>query len=164
MPHIPERWDGSGYWYFVTVVTLRRQPVFAVESACKILQNAFHEAHRYHPFRLAALVVLPDHWHALIRPGIRKTTSAEIQPPTGVQSKAGTKPRPTVVSKEPHIDPLATTTALAVEVPEDHFIWGTYTWRAIISFFYVDLYLAQRPRSSSWRARSCLFSVLSLVK
>jgi putative transposase len=72
MPHIPQRWDGLGQWYFVTVVTRGRRPVFADKSACKILQNSFHEAHRHYPFRLAALVILPDHWHALIRPGIRE--------------------------------------------------------------------------------------------
>jgi len=76
MSHIPQRWDGFGSWYFVTVVTHRRQSVFADESACKILQCSFHEAHRYHPFRLAALVILPDHWHAVIRPGIREATRA----------------------------------------------------------------------------------------
>ena len=100
MPHIPERWDGSGCWYFVTVITLRRQPVFAVESACQILQNAFHEAHRYYPFRLAALVILPDHWHALIRPGIRKAAKAEMLPSGGMQPSAGTQPRPTVVIEQ----------------------------------------------------------------
>ena len=80
MPHIPERWDGVGFWYFVTVVTLHRQPLFAQESACKVLQNAFHEAHHHYPFRLAALVILPDHWHALIRPGIREAEKAGEQP------------------------------------------------------------------------------------
>ena len=103
MSRIPERWDGIGHWYFVTVVTLRRQPVFADESACRILQNAFREAHRYHPFRLAALVILPDHWHALIRPGLRNSTEAGTQPrPTMVCSDIGnadeeeTQPRPAV--------------------------------------------------------------------
>ena len=107
MARIPKRWDGSGHWYFVTVVTLLRQPVFADERACKVLQSAFHEVHHYHPFRLAALVMLPDHWHALIRPGVRNTNevgtqpaetqpSAETQPPAGAQP-AGAQPRPTKV-------------------------------------------------------------------
>jgi putative transposase len=101
MPRIPERWDGLGQWYFVTVVTLRRHPVFADESACKIMLSAFHEAHHYHPFRLAALVILPDHWHALIRPGIRKSTEAEMQTPVATsplvetETPPGTQPRPT---------------------------------------------------------------------
>ncbi len=100
MPRIPERWDGPDYWYFVTVVTLRRQPVFADESACKIMLSTFHEAHHYHPFRLAALVILPDHWHALIRPGIRKSTEAETQLPVETSPSAGTQPRPTTVIEQ----------------------------------------------------------------
>lgn len=77
MPRIPQRWDGVDQWYFVTVVTLRRSPVFADESACKVLQSAFHETYPYHPFRLAALVILPDHWHAVIRPGTRQEPTSQ---------------------------------------------------------------------------------------
>ncbi|GBC60611.1 transposase [Desulfonema ishimotonii] len=68
MANIPERWDGQAQWYFVTIVTKDRLPVFADHAACRILQNAFHKTHRYYPFRLAALVIMPDHWHGLIRP------------------------------------------------------------------------------------------------
>ena len=72
MPHLPQRWDGLGQWYFVTVVTHGRKPVFADASACRVLKASFHEAHQHYPFRLAALVILSDHWHALICPGIRE--------------------------------------------------------------------------------------------
>ncbi|OQX25877.1 MAG: hypothetical protein BWK80_13275 [Desulfobacteraceae bacterium IS3] len=68
MASIPKRWDGHNQWYFVTVVTKDRRPVFGDESACIILQKAFHKTYRYYPFRLAALVILPDHWHGMIRP------------------------------------------------------------------------------------------------
>jgi len=68
MPRIPERWDGPNEWYFVSIITKDRQPIFSDESACLILKQAFHEAHKYYPFRLAALVILPDHWHGLIHP------------------------------------------------------------------------------------------------
>jgi len=97
MSHIPERWDGLDFWYFVTVVTHRRQPVFAGESACTILQKAFHEAYHHYPFRLAALVILPDHWHALIRPGNPKPAVAKSQPPTGAQPEAEERARSTRV-------------------------------------------------------------------
>jgi putative transposase len=60
-----------------TSVTHGREPVFAHESACKILQSSFHEAHRHYPFRLAALVIPPDHWHALVRPGVREARIRE---------------------------------------------------------------------------------------
>ncbi len=34
-----------------------------------MLQQSFKQVHLYYPFRLAALVIIPDHWHGLIRPG-----------------------------------------------------------------------------------------------
>ncbi len=68
MARIPERWDGHSQWYFVTIVTRNRQPVFAAEQAREVLKAGFRKTHRYYSFRLGALVILPDHWHALIRP------------------------------------------------------------------------------------------------
>ena len=68
MSNIPERWDGENQWYFVTIVTKDRKPILADEQACIALQRAFHKSHPYYPFRLAALVILPDHWLGLIRP------------------------------------------------------------------------------------------------
>lgn len=32
------------------------------------MKESFREAHTHYGFRLAAFVILPDHWHALIRP------------------------------------------------------------------------------------------------
>jgi REP element-mobilizing transposase RayT len=58
MPRIPERWDGLNQTYFVTVVTRKRKPVFTDDGLCLELQNAFKDVHKFHPFRLAALVVL----------------------------------------------------------------------------------------------------------
>ncbi len=34
-----------------------------------MLQQSFKQVHLYYPFRLADLVIIPDHWHGLIRPG-----------------------------------------------------------------------------------------------
>ena len=68
MAHIPERWDGPNQVYFVTVVTRKRVPVFADQSLCCELQGAFKDVYKFYPFRLPALVILPDHWHALIMP------------------------------------------------------------------------------------------------
>ena len=69
MPWISQRWDGPNQWYFTTVVTKKREFIFSTYENCLLLQQAFHEVHQYHTFRLAALVILPDHWHCLIRPG-----------------------------------------------------------------------------------------------
>jgi putative transposase len=68
MSQIPERWDGPNEWYFVSIVTKDRKPVFSDELACMILKQAFHEANKYYSFCLGALVILPDHWHGLIHP------------------------------------------------------------------------------------------------
>ena len=68
MAHIPERWDGVNQWYFVTVVTLHREPIFREAAPCRMLMAAFKEARQYYEFRLAALVIMHDHWHGLIRP------------------------------------------------------------------------------------------------
>ena len=68
MARIPERWDGANQWYFVTVATKHREPVFKNEIACSVLKSAFHEVHKYYSFRLAGLSILPDHWHGLFRP------------------------------------------------------------------------------------------------
>jgi len=68
MSSIPERWDGENQWYFVTVATQPRRPVFAGADACEILLQACRELRQYHAYRLGALVILPDHWHGLICP------------------------------------------------------------------------------------------------
>ncbi len=68
MPWIPQRWDGANQWYFVTVVTQHRELIFVSSERCRELQQAFREVHAYHRFRLGALIILPDHWHGLIRP------------------------------------------------------------------------------------------------
>ena len=68
MAHIPERWDGPNQIYFVTVVTRKRMTAFADQDLCRELQSSFKDVHRFYRFRLAALVILPDHWHALIQP------------------------------------------------------------------------------------------------
>ena len=52
----------------MTVTTKGREPIFAEETNCRRLMAACKDVFIYHPFRLAALVILPDHWHAILRP------------------------------------------------------------------------------------------------
>ncbi len=66
--HLPARWDSTGAWYFVTVVTHERYPYFESNEACAILMAAGHSVRGKHRYRLGALVIMPDHWHALIQP------------------------------------------------------------------------------------------------
>jgi putative transposase len=55
-------------WYFVTAVTDKRRPYFLSETACRIFLDAFRSVRKIHPYRLGALMIMPDHWHALIKP------------------------------------------------------------------------------------------------
>jgi putative transposase len=66
--HLPQRWDSKDAWYFVTVVTLKRYPYFESPRVCQLLLDACRSVSEKHPFRLGALVIIPDHWHALIDP------------------------------------------------------------------------------------------------
>ena len=55
----------AGASYFFTVVTYRRQPLFAESQAVRILQAAIERVRQRRPFVLEAQVVLPDRLHAL---------------------------------------------------------------------------------------------------
>ncbi|WP_445371254.1 hypothetical protein ACH518_19205 [Methylomonas sp. HW2-6] len=53
-----------GGCYFFTVVTYRRQPIFADERNVAWLRQAFKIVKVKRPFELTAAVVLPDHLHS----------------------------------------------------------------------------------------------------
>ncbi|TPQ28926.1 REP-associated tyrosine transposase [Methylomonas koyamae] len=54
-----------GGCYFFTVVTYRRQPIFADERNVAWLRQAFKIVKAKRPFELTAAVVLPDHLHSI---------------------------------------------------------------------------------------------------
>jgi putative transposase len=54
-----------GGTYFFTVVTERRAPLFANERAQHLLGEVMRECQSAYPFTLIAIVLLPDHLHAL---------------------------------------------------------------------------------------------------
>jgi putative transposase len=66
--HLPPRWDSKNAWYFVTVVTHKRHPYFKSEEACRMLLDSCRSVREIHPYRVGALMIMPDHWHALVRP------------------------------------------------------------------------------------------------
>ncbi len=66
--HLPPRWDSTDARYFVTVVTYERYPYFESKEACRTLMDACYSVWERHRYRLGALVIMPDHWHALIKP------------------------------------------------------------------------------------------------
>ena len=61
------RWKIEGGVYFFTLVTHGRRPVFAAESARALLRKAFEAAQARRPFKLDAIVLLPDHLHMIWR-------------------------------------------------------------------------------------------------
>ncbi|MEQ1531049.1 MAG: transposase [Methylococcales bacterium] len=56
-----------GGTYFFTLVTYRRQPIFADAHHIFLLRQAFREVKNKRPFALLAIVILPDHLHCLWR-------------------------------------------------------------------------------------------------
>ena len=59
------RWYVPGGTYFFTVVTHRRQPILTSDFARPILNQSFRHEMTRAPFALTAIVLLPDHLHAL---------------------------------------------------------------------------------------------------
>jgi putative transposase len=51
--------------YFFTVVTHQRQPLLSKEIALNRLKAAFRYTINKHPFKIKALVILPDHLHCI---------------------------------------------------------------------------------------------------
>lgn len=54
-----------GGTYFFTVVTYDRQPILTSDLARPILRKAFQKTKKERPFKQLAIVLLPDHLHAL---------------------------------------------------------------------------------------------------
>jgi putative transposase len=55
----------KGSTFFFTVVTYKRFPIFREEPAINLLRQCFQTTMRTHPFRMDAIVVLPDHLHTI---------------------------------------------------------------------------------------------------
>ncbi len=64
MPNFRRFWIPGGTFFF-TVVTAGRAPLFRDESARKLLGNAFRQELLLRPFSTVAIVLLPEHLHAL---------------------------------------------------------------------------------------------------
>ena len=64
MPNFRRNWVPGGTFFF-TVVTAGRAPLFHDESARNLLGNCFREERATRPFSVDAIVLLPDHLHAL---------------------------------------------------------------------------------------------------
>lgn len=59
------RWRRAGGTYFFTVVTANRAPILCGEAARRALHQAIASVGRARPFVLEAMVLLPEHLHAI---------------------------------------------------------------------------------------------------
>ncbi len=59
------RWRVAGGSYFFTVVTHQRRPWLTTPAARRLLRAAFRSERSRRPFRVTAIVLLPDHLHAV---------------------------------------------------------------------------------------------------
>jgi len=59
------RWYAPGGTFFFTVVTYRRRPFLTDPLARRCLRHAFQVVRSKRPFEIVAIVLLPDHLHAL---------------------------------------------------------------------------------------------------
>ena len=55
----------KGGTFFFTVVTYRRYPIFKEQQSIDLLRQCFKTTIVTHPFRVDAIVVLPDHLHTI---------------------------------------------------------------------------------------------------
>ena len=54
-----------GGWYFFTVVVSERKPILCTSRATAALREAFLRVKKRYPFKMEAIVVLPDHIHCI---------------------------------------------------------------------------------------------------
>ncbi len=59
------RWYVPGGTYFFTCVTHRRIPFLTYPLARKTLRQAIKTVQHKFPFKVVAIVLLPDHWHTV---------------------------------------------------------------------------------------------------
>jgi putative transposase len=59
------RYYVPGGTFFFTCVTYQRRPILTTELGRRCLRNAIETVHEKHPFEIVAVVLLPDHWHAV---------------------------------------------------------------------------------------------------
>ncbi len=65
--------------FFVTFVTNERQPIFQVEKNALLLIDIFASDRARGRYQLHAWVIMPDHVHLLLTPGLETTLEKAIQ-------------------------------------------------------------------------------------
>lgn len=60
-----KRYYTSNAYYFFTVVTYKRQPIFQDINAIQLLKESIQTIKQKYPFTIEAIVILPDHIHCV---------------------------------------------------------------------------------------------------
>ncbi|MGB7328253.1 MAG: transposase [Rubripirellula sp.] len=61
------RYFVPGGTYYLTVVAYARRPILTTDLGRRFLRNAISSVRKRHSFSLVANVLLPDHWHLIMR-------------------------------------------------------------------------------------------------
>ncbi|WP_293138423.1 transposase [Okeania sp. SIO3I5] len=77
-----------GATYFFTVVTYNRQKILCKPENVDLLRKAFRYVMEKHPFKIDAIVILPDHLHILIALEMEVTNILLLTAPKIHQSSA----------------------------------------------------------------------------
>ncbi len=64
MPYYRRSQTPGATWFF-TVNTYRRQPILTHPDVIATLRAALQDVCKQHPFKIDAMVVMPDHLHAI---------------------------------------------------------------------------------------------------
>ena len=59
------RAKSPGSSYFFTLVTHNRRPILCEPENINLLRDSFRQVQRQHPFKIDAIVILPDHLHCI---------------------------------------------------------------------------------------------------
>lgn len=62
------RYYDAGESIFITQIVKDRKPAFQNPASVQLLLTTFEEVNKFHPFTTLAYVILPDHFHFLIKP------------------------------------------------------------------------------------------------
>ena len=74
-----KRWYSPGQLRFVTASTYRRAPLFLSETFRRCFVETLAEVRQATKSMLIGWVLMPDHFHLLLKPGGTKTTSVIVQ-------------------------------------------------------------------------------------
>jgi len=59
------RWCVPNSYYFFTLVTYKRQPIFQNDDVIHLLKDSIKPVKAKYPFQLESIVILPDHIHCI---------------------------------------------------------------------------------------------------